>query len=192
MKRIGKFLTFSNVVACTALFVALGGSVYAAGKINGKQIRKSSLPGNRLKPKTITARRIKAETLTGAQIKAQSLTGSEIDQKTLTEVSAASLANVQYETTTVVLPRWGRPSPPVTANCPSGTFAIGGGATLSNDEGTVNQSGPSPLRTGWTATAYVWSSPNTTLTVTAICVAVEKPRAAANVVPAGPEYNPVG
>jgi hypothetical protein len=39
MARLAKLFSFSNVVACLALFIALGGSVYAAGKI-----RASSLP----------------------------------------------------------------------------------------------------------------------------------------------------
>ncbi len=61
--RIAKYLTFSNVIACLALFVALGGSVYAAGKISGKQIKPSSLPGNRIKPKTLPPNRIKPNSL---------------------------------------------------------------------------------------------------------------------------------
>jgi hypothetical protein len=191
MKQLGKYFTFSNVIACMALFIALGGSVYAAGKINGKQIRKSSLPGNRLKPKTITARRIKPNTLTGRQVKPKSLSGSDIDQKTLTEVSAAALAGVHYEASTVPLPSSGRPATRATANCPSGTYVIGGGATVSNDEGSVNDSGPSPLRTGWTATGFAWYSAGTTMTVTAVCVAVETPRGAANSV-SPPQYHPAG
>src|SRR5215218_60130 len=170
--RIAKSLTFSNVVACLALFVALGGSVYAAGKISGKQIKPSSLPGNRIKPKTIPANRVKPSSLTGRQVKANSLTGEQIDEKTLT-VSAAALANVQYESKTLEL-SWKLGS--VTANCPSGSYAIGGGATLSNENGgTVNSSGPSPLRTGWTATGYSWGESGPTMTVTAVCVVVEKP-----------------
>ena len=89
MVRIGKLLSFSNIVACLALFVALGGSVYAAGKISGKQIKASSLPGNRIKPRTIAAKRIKLKTLTGRQVKAHSLTGDQINQGTLTQISAA-------------------------------------------------------------------------------------------------------
>jgi hypothetical protein len=172
MPRISKFLSFSNVVACLALFIALGGSVYAAGKISGKQIKRSSLPGNRIKPNTILPNRIKPHSLTGAQVQPNSLTGEQIDEKTLT-VSAAALANVQYESTTLEL-NWR--TAPATANCPAGSYAIGGGATLSNeDAGTVNSSGPSPLRTGWTATGYSWLEAGTTMTVTAICVVVEKP-----------------
>jgi hypothetical protein len=171
--RISKSLTFSNVIACLALFVALGGSVYAAGKISGKQIKRSSLPGNRIKPKTIQPNRIKPKSLTGRQVKADSLTGAQIDEKTLTGVSAAALADVQYQATTVSLPGDWKPTT-VTANCPPGAYVVGGGETLSDDGARVNDSGPSSLRTGWTATAF--SGPfDAEMTVTAICVRVEKP-----------------
>jgi hypothetical protein len=172
MARIAKFLSFSNVIACLALFVALGGSVYAAGKISGKQIKPSSLPGNRIKPKSIPANRVKPKSLTARQVKPNSLTGKQIDEKTLT-VSAASLADVRYESTTLVL---SEKAAPATANCPSGSYVLGGGATVNNAaEAFVKDSGPSPLRTGWTATGYAWSEANATMTVTAICAVLEKP-----------------
>lgn len=189
MPRITKFLTFSNVVACLALFIALGGSVYAAGKISGKQIKKSSLPGNRIKPKTIPANRIKPKSLTGNQVKPNSLTGTQINEKTLT-VSASALAGVQYESTTLEL-SW--VPYPATANCPAGMYAIGGGATLSNEKaGEVNSSGPSPLRTGWTATGYSWREDGPTMTVTAVCVAVDKPGSSVNSSGKAPKYLPAG
>ena len=192
MARITRFLSFSNVVACLALFIALGGSVYAAGKISGKQIKPSSLPGNRIKPKTIPANRLKPSSLTGRQVKPNSLTGGQIDEKTLT-VSAAALTHVQYESTTLEL-SWKPTS--ATANCPSGSYAVGGGATLSNeDRGTVNDSGPSPLRTGWTATGYSWGESGPTMTVTAVCVAVESPGSSVSSsgsAPKPPQYFPAG
>jgi hypothetical protein len=174
--RIGKLLSFSNVVACLALFVALGGSVYAAGNLDGKQIKASSLPGNRIKPKTVPPNRIKPNSLTGKQIKEQTLTG----------VSAASLSDVKYQTTTADIQPGNGPAT-VTANCPSGAYAIGGGATLSNEQqGYVNDSGPSPLRTGWAATAYSYFPGGVTMTVTAVCVPVKSP---GSVVTAGtPKY----
>lgn len=185
--RIAKSLTFSNVIACLALFIALGGSVYAAGKISGKQIKANSLPGNRIKPKTIPPNRIKPN----------SLTGTQINEKTLTGVSAAALADVQYQAMQAELPSGGKYGT-LTANCPSGAYAIGGGATLSNDErGTVNSSGPSPLRTGWTATGYsYYSFSRPTMTVTAVCVAVSKPGGSVAAGTAGatgaPVYQPGG
>ena len=179
--RIGKSLTFSNVIACLALFVALGGSVYAANKINGKQIRKSSLPGNRIKPKTINPNRIKPKSLTGHQVKKDSLTGTQINEGTLTGVSAAALSDVQYEAVTGELPSEGRIGT-LTANCPPGAYAIGGGATLSSEErGLINSNGPSPLRTGWTASGYSWYSfSRPKMTVTAVCVLVQKPAGSVN------------
>jgi hypothetical protein len=62
-KRIKVSLTFSNVVAVIALFLALGGSVYAAGKLNGKTIKRNSVPGNRLKADSVTGRQINEGTL---------------------------------------------------------------------------------------------------------------------------------
>ena len=179
--RIAKSLSFSNVIACLALFVALGGSVYAANKINGKQIKQSSLPGNRIKPKTVPPNRIKPN----------SLTGKQINEKTLTGISAAALADVQYQAVTGELPSEGRTGT-LTANCAPGSYAIGGGATLSNEErGLVSSSGPSPLRTGWTATGYAWYwFARPTMTVTAVCVVVNKPGGA--VTPGTPQYHPAG
>ena len=179
--RIGKALSFSNVIACLALFIALGGTVYAAGKISGKQIRASSLPGNRIKPRTITANRIKAKTLTGRQVKRHSLTGDEINQGTLADVTAAALASVQYQITTVSLARNSSDGTTATVGCPPDTYAIGGGATVSDDERAfVNDSGPSPQQTGWTATGFLRFGSGGSMTVTAVCVVVRKPSGTAS------------
>jgi hypothetical protein len=197
MARLAKHLSFSNVIACMALFIALGGSVYAAGKINGKQIKANSLPGNRIKPRTITAKRIKPKTLTGRQIKKRSLTGKEIDQGTLTEISAASLANVQYQVTTVPLVGNSGNGTTATVGCPPGTSVIGGGATVSNDNGGfVNDSDPSSQQTGWTATGFPFMS-GVTMTVTAVCVVVGKPASTVSSgtgssSPSIPNYQPFG
>lgn len=46
-------LTYANVMATVAVFLAIGGGAYAASKIDGAQIKKNSLPGNRLEKKAI-------------------------------------------------------------------------------------------------------------------------------------------
>lgn len=186
MTRIRKVLTFSNVVACLALFMALGGTVYAAGKISGTQIKPKSIPGNRLKAsavatnqlkaKAVTAGKVKPGSLTGKQIKAGSLTGTQINQTTLTGVSAASLASVQYAVATVTISSTSKTGTKATAACPAGTFVIGGGATVSDEEKSfVNDSGPSLTRNGWTATGFAFSTTSATITITAICTAVKTP-----------------
>lgn len=182
MTRVKKVLTFSNVVAFVALFVALGGSVYAAGKISGTQIKPGSVPGNRIKAKSLTGTQIKPGSLTGTQIKAGSLNGTQIqagslgatqiNQSTLTGVTASSIGTVYYATASAALSPISPTGTTATANCPAGTYAIGGGATLSNEElSEVNDSGPTATHTGWSATAF--GEAGTSVKVTAICTAVK-------------------
>src|SRR5215218_1389740 len=61
--RLRSRLTFANVVAVLALFIALGGGAYAAATIDGGTIKKNSIPGNRLEADTVTGRRIKESSL---------------------------------------------------------------------------------------------------------------------------------
>lgn len=172
MSLVRRTLTFSNLVAFAALFVALGGSVYAAAKLNGTQIQPNSIPGNRLKAKTVTAKQVKARTLTGTQVKSGSLTGTQIKEATLSGVAASSLGagSLQYPSVTVPLGPGSPNGHTGTASCPAGTSVVGGGATLSNDEqGIVNDSGPASS-TGWTATGY--GASGVSMVVTAICASV--------------------
>jgi hypothetical protein len=172
MIRVKNVLTFSNVVAFIALFVAMGGSVYAAGKLSGTQITAGSLPGNRVKAKSLTAKQIKPKSLTGAQVKPNSLGATQINEETLTGVSASSIGLVQYVTSTVTIASPLPNGTPGTASCPPGTYVIGGGATVNNEAlGYVNDSGPSSTHTAWTATAY--GENGIAMTVTAICTAVK-------------------
>lgn len=83
------------VVAGLALFVAFGGTVYAAKKarVNGKVVKLKSLPGNRLKLHSVPANRLKPNVLRGLSA-AQSgpVTGAEIDELTLGQVPEAAHA----------------------------------------------------------------------------------------------------
>jgi hypothetical protein len=174
LKRVHRVFSFSNVVAVLALFLALGGSVYAASsnKINGSRIKPKSIPGNRIKANSLTAAQIKSRTLTGAKVKPGSLTGKQVVGSTLTGVSASSLAAVDYAVTTVTLAQYKVGGTTSTASCPSGQRVIGGGALVSNDNNaSVNDSGPTASRSGWEATAYSYAQ-GVTMTVTAICTVV--------------------
>lgn len=81
-------------ISVIALFVALGGSVYAAkkAKINGKAIRAKSIPGNRLQPRSIAANRLKPGVLQSV-ISTAPLTGAEINELTLGQVPSAAHAD---------------------------------------------------------------------------------------------------
>jgi hypothetical protein len=163
VKEIQKIVSFSNVVAMLALFLALGGSVYAASnKINGRQIKAKSIPGNRIKPRG----------LTGNQIKPGSLTGKQVVGKSLTGVDASGLAAVNYTVTSVNLVKFKPGGTTASASCPAGQKVLGGGAVVNKDlEASINDSGPQVSRGGWEATGYTGSD-GMSMTVTAICTRV--------------------
>src|SRR5215208_6344019 len=56
-------LTYANVVATLALFVALGGSSYAALSITSKDVKNRSLKGGDLKKDTVTGKEIRESKL---------------------------------------------------------------------------------------------------------------------------------
>lgn len=76
--RLLRHLSFSNVIAMLALFLALGGAAYAGTKINGKSIVNRSIGGGKLKNEAITASKIKKGTITAAQIRNETITGAQI------------------------------------------------------------------------------------------------------------------
>jgi hypothetical protein len=85
MQRILRRLSYANVAATLALFVALGGSAAAAGGlITGAQIEDGSVSGSDLANRTIDAGKLRLNRITGAQIHNHSLTGMEIRNRSLT------------------------------------------------------------------------------------------------------------
>ena len=77
------------VVAGVALVAALGGTVYAAGKIDGRTIKVKSLPGNRLAVGSVPSNRLKPGALQGSALAPGSITGIQIDASTLGQVPSA-------------------------------------------------------------------------------------------------------
>jgi hypothetical protein len=66
-KRLRRRPSATTVIACLALFLALGGAVYATAKgskkISGNKIKKASIAGNRFKKDTVTGKQVKESTL---------------------------------------------------------------------------------------------------------------------------------
>jgi hypothetical protein len=63
IQAVRRHLTFANTLAALALFVALGGTVYAAGGLSGREIRPGSMPGNRLKRDSVTGNQVRESSL---------------------------------------------------------------------------------------------------------------------------------
>lgn len=82
------------LIACVALFVALGGTVVAATKkLDGHTIRVKSLPGNRLTLGSVPGNRLKPGTISGAGLAPGSVKGEQIDAGSLGQVPSAARAD---------------------------------------------------------------------------------------------------
>jgi hypothetical protein len=111
------FLRFvrGNTIALLALFIALGGTTYAAtalpkNSVGTKQLKKNAVTtlkikngnvtGPKLKNGVVTNAKIAANAVTGAKVKDDSLTGSDVNESTLGTVpSATNAANATNATT---------------------------------------------------------------------------------------------
>jgi hypothetical protein len=117
----------AHVMSAIALFVALGGTGYAAVKINGKNVRTGSLPGAALKNRTITAGKIKRDSLSGNEI-AESTLGivpSAAAANTANTANSATTANTANSATTASNVG-GRTAASLQVQCPADTAAAGG------------------------------------------------------------------
>lgn len=82
MSRLKPHLSYANVMATIAVFIALGGTAGAAVLITGKNVKNSSLTYKDLKPNTLGGTRIKESRL-GTVPRASSLSGGYTAAKLL-------------------------------------------------------------------------------------------------------------
>lgn len=70
MGVVRKRLTYANVVASVALFLALsGGVVWAAGKIGPKRLKANAVTAGKIKRNAVTSTKIRGSAVTAAKIK---------------------------------------------------------------------------------------------------------------------------
>jgi len=91
-------LTYANVMATLAVFIALGGASYAALKlpknsVGATQLKKNAVTAAKIKKNGITSAKIKKSAVTGGKVKDASLTGTDIHDESLTgsDVNTASM-----------------------------------------------------------------------------------------------------
>ena len=97
MRRLSKHLTFSNVIACTALFVALSASAYAATKLGPGQVKAVNIANQavtnaKLKREAVTSGKIKKGGVTRANLGAGAVTPGSIDTGAVTGKKLAKKA----------------------------------------------------------------------------------------------------
>jgi hypothetical protein len=100
MRTIRSKLTYANVVATLALFIALGGVSYAAVKLP-----KNSVGEKQIKKNAVTAKKIKKNSVTGAKVKDGSLSNADInlDLAKLGKVPSAAVADTSGDAEEVVV-----------------------------------------------------------------------------------------
>ena len=62
-RRLRSSISYANVMATIAVFIALGGSSYAVTQVNGKQIKNRSITGTKLKRNTLTGTQVRESKL---------------------------------------------------------------------------------------------------------------------------------
>jgi hypothetical protein len=105
MRAVGRRLTYANVVATLALFLALsGGVVWAAGKIGAKNLRANAVTAGKIKRNAVTNAKIRGNAVTAAKIKAGAIDFSKLAPGTDLVASASGGPVAANGTTPVSVP----------------------------------------------------------------------------------------
>jgi hypothetical protein len=158
-------MSYANVIATIALFVALGGSSYAA-----LQLPRNSVGPKQLKKNAVTSVKIKRNAVTTAKIKANAVTGSKINESTLGEIpAAAALSNLDYNSATVPNPPTTSTPTVTTVSCDPGKSVVGGGIRV-DDRANQFIIDSYPRGTdGWEGTVANFGGATPNATVIVIC-----------------------
>jgi len=131
-------LTYANVTATVAVFLALGGGSYAAISITGKNVKDSSLTGKDIKNSSLTTSDVKNSSLLAADFKsgqlpagARGAQGPAGPQGLRGQDGQDGFGVLEYPTHVDVLATGNNEE--LDAICPSGTFPTGGAAAAIDD-----------------------------------------------------------
>ena len=105
MRAVRKRLSYANVVATMALFLALGGGVvWAAGKVGSKNLRANAVTAAKIKRNAVTNAKIRDDAVTAAKIKDGAVDFTKLATGTNLLASAVSAAVAANGTTPVNVP----------------------------------------------------------------------------------------
>jgi hypothetical protein len=182
MGRVRRVVTPANVIASMALFVALGGTGWAAQVIGNNsvgtpQLKSNAVTAPKLASSAVTAAKLASGAVTKSKIGKGAVTTDAISRGAVTAdriaagvvggVSASKVSTVNSAAVTVPANNDGTV---VAATCASGQKAIGGGWN-SGLYGFPISEGPTADGTGWTVSFATGFQQPATVTTTAICAA---------------------
>ncbi len=150
-------LTYSNVVATLALFLALGGGIAWAlekNSVKSRHIKNGQVKTGDLKSNAVKSPKVATDSLTGADIDEETLALDDVVSRSATSTSAGS--------------------PIITADCNPGERVVGGGASLSTAGAILRINRPEPSAngstpTGWTAASSHPSDTSHQVAAIALC-----------------------
>jgi hypothetical protein len=114
LARLRAHLTYANVVATLALFLALGGASYAAIRVGSGSIINNSVRTQDLRNNDIRSKDIRNRTIQGGDILTDTIKGQQVRESTLSKVPDADTLD-------------GADSTSFRVGCPAGTQRHGGG-----------------------------------------------------------------
>jgi hypothetical protein len=185
-------LTFSNVVAFLALFVALSAGSYAAIKIpansvGSKQLKSKAVTNKKLGTGAVSSAKIASGAVTGAKVaddaidsskvRDGSLSGADINVTGFPKVPLAGAADwagisrvkIVSATGTSRADTGNAPIDSATAVCDQGLFVVGGGVNVSDVSNQFASDTYPNGNSGWSAHVANFSAATPTFTVFAIC-----------------------
>jgi hypothetical protein len=182
---IRKRITFANVTAFVALFVALSAGSYAAislpaNSVGTKQIRAKAVKSVKLATKAVTGPKIAANAVDSSKVKNGSLTGADINVTTLGKVPSALAADTAgaapiSRVKTTIVPGTSRPNagnPPIdaaTAGCDQGLIVVGGGVQVNDPADQITIDSAPNGTAAWSARVANFGASTPGFTVYAIC-----------------------
>jgi len=193
MRSLLSRVTATGIVAWLALFLSLGGVVYATTRMP-----KNSVSSSALKRCAVTSEKLANNAVTGPKVKPGSLDSSDLDLKSfgtvpsastcgvaLTAKTATEIAKVTYVTDTLTVTGTSGDEANTmatgTARCGPGQSVLGGGTSVESDaDQIVNDSHPVGTN-AWTGVVLNEDADPHAMTVYAICA----PVGTAAVVPTG-------
>lgn len=180
-KAIRGRLNYANVVATMALFIALGGSSYAAiqlpkNSVSARALKKNSVTSPKIKKSAVNSRHVKNGALLAEDFSAGQLPqGATGPQGAAGATGAVGVSNlgVVSNTTAATVAQYAQLATSV--DCPAGQKVFGGGGQVSGNAGNKNvaliQLNPDPFDfDDWRAAGVnLDSSQTVTVSVWAIC-----------------------
>ncbi|MGH2958381.1 MAG: hypothetical protein ACRDKE_02160 [Solirubrobacterales bacterium] len=124
-----------------AIFLLLGGTAFAAGKLSGSRLTNNSVSGKKLKAGSVSNSKLRTNAVTNAKIRAATISGSRLAANTLTdrEVNMAKLGKISKAATADNASKVdSKDASQLLVKCPTGTVDLGSACSESGARAAVS------------------------------------------------------